>query len=129
MSLKQAKQSAAPRFGRLDADLADVESAVVRSRDFLFSQQHPDGYWCGMLEADYIYLHTQLESGDPERLKRAFTEMMRYQNEDGSWSIYPGGPGNVSLSVKYSFSAKLMGVGADDPRLVKCRAWVLKNGG
>src|ERR1039457_5488535 len=103
MSLKQAKQSAAPRFGRLDADLADVESAVVRSRDFLYSQQHPDGYWCGaleadsMLEADYIYLHTQLESGDHERLKRALTEMMRYRNEDGRRSIYPACPGNVSL--------------------------------
>jgi hypothetical protein len=82
-----------------------------------------------MLEADYIYLHTQLESGDPERLKRAFTEMMRYQNEDGSWSIYPGGPGNISLSVKCYFSAKLMGVGADDPRLAKCREWVLAHGG
>jgi squalene-hopene/tetraprenyl-beta-curcumene cyclase len=75
MSLNQVTtQSAVPRFGRLDADLADVESAIVQSRDYLFSRQHPEGYWCGeleadsMLEADYIYLHTQLESGDPERL-------------------------------------------------------------
>jgi squalene-hopene/tetraprenyl-beta-curcumene cyclase len=67
-----------------------------------------------MLEADYIFLHTLLESGDPGRLQRACTEMMRYQNEDGSWSIYPGGPGNISLSVKCYFSAKLMGIGADD---------------
>ena len=55
--------------------------------------------------------------------------MMRYQNEDGSWSIYPGGPGNISLSVKCYFSAKLMGIGADDPRLVKCREWILAHGG
>ena len=82
-----------------------------------------------MLEADYIFLHTLLESGDPGRLKRACTEMMRYQNEDGSWSIYPGGPGNISLSVKCYFSAKLMGIGADDPRLAKCREWVLAHGG
>jgi squalene-hopene/tetraprenyl-beta-curcumene cyclase len=136
MSIQQGKtQSVTPRFGRLDADLADVDSAVVRSRDYLLSQQHPDGYWCGeleadsMLEADYIYLHTQLESGDPGRLQRAFTEMMRYQNEDGSWSSYPGGPGNISLSVKSYSSAKLMGIGADDPRLVKCREWVLAHGG
>jgi len=141
MSLTQVKTtsattiSMAPRFGRLDADLADVEAAVVRSADYLLSQQHPDGYWCGeleadsMLEADYIYLHTQLESGDPGRLQRAFTEMMRYQNEDGSWSLYPGGPGNISLSVKCYFSAKLMGIGPDDPRLSKCREWVLGHGG
>ena len=119
----------------MDADLADVESAIVRSREYLLGEQHPDGYWCGeleadsMLEADYIYLHTQLESGDPGRLQRAFTEMMRYQNDDGSWSIYPGGPGNISLSVKCYFSAKLMGVTADDPRLAKCREWVLAHGG
>jgi squalene-hopene/tetraprenyl-beta-curcumene cyclase len=45
-------RAAAPRFGRMDADLADVESAIVRSREFLLSEQHPDGYWCGELEAD-----------------------------------------------------------------------------
>jgi squalene-hopene/tetraprenyl-beta-curcumene cyclase len=136
MDIQQEKrQSASPRFGRLDAELADVESAILRSREFLLSRQQPEGYWCGefeadsMLEADYIFLHTLLESGDPGRLQRAFAEMMRYQNEDGSWSTYPGGPGNISLAVKCYSSAKLMGVGADDPRLVKCREWVLAHGG
>jgi len=119
----------------MDADLADVESAIDRSRDFLLSEQHPDGYWCGeleadsMLEADYIFLHTLLESGDPGRLERACTEMMRYQNEDGSWSIHPGGPGNISLAVKCYSSAKLMGIPGDDPRLAKARKWILANGG
>jgi squalene-hopene/tetraprenyl-beta-curcumene cyclase len=126
---------AQPRFGRLDADLADVESAISRSTDYILSRQHPDGFWCGelegdsMLEADYIFLHVLLESGDPGRLQRALREMLRYQNDDGSWSLYPGGPGNISLSVKCYFSAKLMGIGADDPRLVKCREWVLAHGG
>ncbi len=136
MSIIQRKtHSAALRFGRLDADLADVESAIVRSRDFLLSQQNPEGYWCGeleadaMLEADYIFLHTLLESGDPARLQRALAEILRYQNEDGSWSIYPGGPGNISLSVKCYSSAKLMGIPADDPRLTKCREWILGHGG
>ena len=54
---------------------------------------------------------------------------MRYQNDDGSWSLYPGGPGNISLSVKCYFSAKLMGIAGDDPRLAKCREWVLAHGG
>ena len=130
-----AAPSVQPRFGRIDADLAEVDSAIAGARDFLLSLQHPDGYWNGeleadsMLEADYIFLHTLLESGDPGRLRRAFTEMMRYQNEDGSWSIYPGGPGNISLSVKCYSAAKLMGVGADDPRLARCREWVLRHGG
>jgi squalene-hopene/tetraprenyl-beta-curcumene cyclase len=126
---------AQPRFGRLDADLADVEASISRSAEYILSRQHPDGFWCGeleadsMLEADYIFLHTLLESGDPGRLQRALREMLRYQNADGSWSLYPGGPGNISLSVKCYFSAKLMGIGANDPRLVKCREWVLAHGG
>ncbi|HWT66199.1 MAG TPA: hypothetical protein VN151_08790, partial [Terracidiphilus sp.] len=139
MSLSQESHHsahfAAPRFGRIDADLADVESAIHKSSDHVFSLQHPDGYWCGeleadsMLEADYIFLHTLLESGDPGRLHRAFVEMMRYQNEDGSWSIYPGGPGNISLTVKCYSSAKIMGLTADEPRMVKARAWILAHGG
>src|SRR6202044_3508587 len=42
---------------------------------------------------------------------------------------YPGGPGNLSLSVKCYFAAKLLGIGPDDPRLAKCREWVLAHGG
>jgi squalene-hopene/tetraprenyl-beta-curcumene cyclase len=127
--------AARPRFGRIDEDLSQVETSIDRACDYVFSRQHPDGYWCAeleadsMLEADYIFLHTLLESGDPGRLHRALTEMMRYQNDDGSWSIYPGGPGNLSLSVKCYFSAKLMGVRPGDPRLAKCRSWVLAHGG
>src|SRR5580658_4573074 len=124
-----AAHRVAPRFGRIDADLADVESAIDRSRDLLLSKQHPDGFWCGeleadsMLEADYIYLHALFESGDPTRMKAALTEIFRCQKEDGSWSLYPGGPGNISLAVKCYFAAKLMGVGAADPRLARCREW------
>ena len=136
MSPTQAKtQTAAPRFGRLDAAMADVEAAIAKARDYIFSRQLPEGYWCGeleadsMLEADYIYLHTVLESGDPGRLKRAFTEMMRYQNEDGSWSIYPGGPGNISLTVKCYSAAKIMGLTANEPRLVNAREWIMAHGG
>jgi len=141
MSFEQSNSQTAapelvrPRFGRIDADIADVDSAIARSCDYVLSRQLPEGYWNGeleadaMLEADYIFLHTVLESGDPGRLQRACTEMMRYQNEDGSWSIFPGGPGNISLSVKCYSSAKLMGIAADDPRLAKCREWVLDNGG
>ena len=82
-----------------------------------------------MLEADYIFLHVLLESGDPGRMSRALTEILRYQNADGSWSIYPGGPGNISLAVKCYFACKLMGMGSENPVLVRAREWILANGG
>src|SRR5271163_5128464 len=87
-----------PRFGRIDAEISQVEAAVTRSCDHILSQQHPDGYWCGeleadsMLEADYIFGHVLLGTGDPGKMERALNEIFRYQKEDGGWSIYPGGP-------------------------------------
>jgi squalene-hopene/tetraprenyl-beta-curcumene cyclase len=127
--------TAEPGSGRRGADLPELESAIARSRDFLLSLQHADGHWCGeleadsMLEADYIYLHKLLGSGTPARMNGALAEILRCQKEDGSWSLYPGGPGNVSLAVKCYFACKLMGIGADDPRLARCRGWILEHGG
>ena len=109
----ESGQPATPRFGRIDAGLDQVESTVVRARDFLFSHQHPDGYWCGELEADttlesdYIMVHTLLGTGDERKMRRAVAEILRKQNEDGGWSIYAGGPSNISASVKAYFAFKI----------------------
>jgi squalene-hopene/tetraprenyl-beta-curcumene cyclase len=130
-----APQQAVPKLGRIDAGIDAVIAAIGRSRDFLLGQQHPDGYWLGeleadsMLEADYIFAHILLGTGDADRLQRALNEIRRYQNEDGGWSIYPGGPSNISLSVKCYFTFKLMGWSADEEILVKAREWILANGG
>src|SRR5579883_2707845 len=128
-------QRGTPRFGRIDAALESVEAAIRRSRDYIFSTQSSEGYWCGeleadsMLEADYIFVHRFLGTGDEGKMQRALTEMLRFQNEDGSWSIYPGGPGNISLTVKCYFACKLMGWSQDEPILVKAREWILAHGG
>src|ERR1700728_4313797 len=123
------------KFGRIDAALEDVEQAIVRAREGLLSRQHDEGYWNGeleadaMLEADYIFLHTLLGTGDEGKMRRGLTEIFRFRNDDGSWSLYPGGPGNISLTVKCYFAAKLMGMKAEDPSLIETRDWVLAHGG
>ncbi len=58
------------RFGKIDDLSSRVAAAIGGARDYLFSQQHEEGYWCGELEADttlesdYIMLHTLLGTGD-----------------------------------------------------------------
>src|SRR5271170_6996949 len=124
-----------PKFGRIDATLEEVSLAATRARDYLLDQQHPDGYWCGeleadsTLEADYIFAHVLLGTGDPGKMKRALNEILRYQNEDGGWSIFPGGPSNISCSVKCYLAGKLMGMSPDDPILARARDWILAHGG
>src|SRR6201996_8679373 len=131
----ESGQPTTPRFGRIDAGLDQVESAVTRARDFVFSRQHPDGYWCGELEADttlesdYIMVHTLLGTGDERRMKRACAEILRKQNSDGGWSIFAGGPSNISASVKAYFAFKLMGWDPEHPVMAKARHWILEQGG
>jgi squalene-hopene/tetraprenyl-beta-curcumene cyclase len=132
---KAAKQPAQPRFGRIDLGLDLIADGIARARAWLLDQQHPDGYWCGeleadsMLESDYIFMHTLLGTGDPGKMERAVNEILRHQNEDGGWSLYPGGPSNISYGVKAYLALKIMGWSKDHPVMVKAREWVLANGG
>ena len=109
------KTTAQPRFGRMDLAMDHVIAGIKRSCDWLLGQQNEAGYWCGeleadvMLEADYIYMHTLLQTGDRGKMERAINEILRHQNDDGGWSLYPGGPSNVNYGVKCYLALKLMG--------------------
>jgi squalene-hopene/tetraprenyl-beta-curcumene cyclase len=119
----------------MDVGLDRVTDSVKRASHWLLGQQHPDGFWCGeleadtMLESDYIFMHTLLGTGDAGKMQRAVNEILRHQNEDGGWSLYPGGPSNISYGVKAYLALKLMGWSKDHPVLVKAREWVLAHGG
>src|SRR5438477_4407268 len=123
------------RFGKLDDIGGRVAAAINAARNWLLSQQHEDGYWCGELEADttlesdYILLHTLLGTGTQERFAKCAVYILRQQNEDGGWSIYAGGPSNISASVKAYLALKLSGYKPDDPVLARARAKILEMGG
>ncbi len=119
----------------MDMALDRVLDSIRRSRDWLLGEQDPEGFWCGeleadvMLEADYVFMHTLLGTGDPGRMQRAVNEILRHQNADGGWSLYPGGPSNVNYGVKAYLALKLMGWSADHPVLARARESVLSQGG
>jgi squalene-hopene/tetraprenyl-beta-curcumene cyclase len=123
------------RFGRIDDLVSRVAAAVDASRKYLFSQRADDGFWCGELEADttlegdYIMLHTLLGTGNQERLEKAARYILQHQGADGGWGIYPGGPANISASVKSYFGLKLAGIKADHPAMLRARDKILELGG
>ena len=129
--------SSAPqlRFGKIDDLSSRVAAAIDGARNWLLSQQHEDGYWCGELEADtslesdYILLHVLLGTSDQQRFQKCANQILRHQNEDGGWPIFNGGPSNISASVKAYFSLKLAGYKPDHPALERARKKILELGG
>ncbi|GAC1449221.1 MAG: squalene--hopene cyclase [Isosphaeraceae bacterium] len=115
---------------------ADSEdSSINATRRWLLERQHADGHWVGELEGDtileseYVLLMAFLGRESEPVCVKACLSIRDLQNPEGGWSIYPGGPSEISASVKAYFALKLVGVPPDDPKMVKARAVILAMGG
>lgn len=123
------------QFGKVAGLSERLGAAIKKSQNWLFSKMHPEGYWCGELEADttlqsdYIFVHTLLGTRDEVRMQKAACQIMQHQLEDGGWNIYPGGPSNVSATVKAYFALKMTGHTADEPMMQKARECANRLGG
>lgn len=111
-------------------------SATIRAtQQFLLRSQHASGYWVGELEGDtileseYILLLAYLGRAHSDIARRAARYILQQQLPDGGWAIYPGGPLEISASVKAYLALKLTGHSVDDPALQKACAAIRAAGG
>jgi squalene-hopene/tetraprenyl-beta-curcumene cyclase len=132
-----------PSLQVTDSAAASVAQAIARASDWLLAQQSDKGYWWGdltadtTLESDYILLQLWLypPSGanwnPPTRVQvdRAAASILARQSPDGGFSIYPGGPSDVSASVKAYFALKLTGHPVSSEPMARLRACILSHGG
>jgi squalene-hopene/tetraprenyl-beta-curcumene cyclase len=101
----------------------------------LLSLQAADGHWCAELEGDtileseYILLLHFLGRAGERRAAKAAEYLRRRQLKSGGWAIYPGGPAEVSASVKAYFVLKLLGDDAGAPHMVRARRVIQELGG
>jgi squalene-hopene/tetraprenyl-beta-curcumene cyclase len=112
-----------------------VGAAVEAAQGYLLSLQAADGHWCGELEGDTIVeseylltLHLLGRSGE-DRARKAAEYIRQKQLPRGGWAVYPGGPPEVSASVKAYFVLKLMGDDPAAPHMVRARDIILGLGG
>jgi len=101
-----------------------VIQAMQRAVDALSAQQAAEGFWCGeltadtTLESDYILLQLWLYQPDENgwnpptrrRIDRAAKSILERQLPDGGFSIYAGGPSDVSATIKAYCALKLAGI-------------------
>ena len=101
----------------------------------LLDLQKPEGFWCGdlladtTLESDYILLQLWLHPPqgavwnppNAERIRKVRRSILERQLPDGGFNIYPGGPADVSASVKAYTALKLAGLDADSEPMQRLR--------
>ncbi len=118
-----------------DVDLSAVEKTVHACRDYLLGLQKPEGYWVGELFVDttvacdyhlLMYLRGKVDRAKEAKIVR---HILQRQMPDGGWPIYPGGPSNVTATVKAYFSLKLAGFTPDEPEMRKARSAAMRLGG
>ena len=112
-----------------------LDKAIERTRDFFFREQLPEGYWWAELEsnvtitAEYIMLFHFLGMVDRLRERKMAHYILSKQTQEGGWSVWFGGPGDLSTTVEAYFALKLAGYAADDPSMCKARDFILSKGG
>ncbi len=112
-----------------------VRSAIRRVQDFLLAAQAEDGHWCAELEGDsileseYVLLMHYLGRTDEAKVGKAAAYLRKKQMPEGGWSQYPGGPPDVSASVKAYFVLKLLGDEPEAPHMERARRAILELGG
>ena len=112
-----------------------VDEAVRRTRDLLLAQQNDEGYWLGelqgdtILESEYILLLAWMNREGSDVAKQAAEYIRRQQRPEGGWSQYPGGPLEMSVSVKAYFAMKLTGHDPASEEMSRARHAILSAGG
>ena len=115
--------------------LAPVLDSVGLTAGWLSKRQFADGHWRGPLEGDtileseYILILTWAGRVDEPHLAGAAERILREQLPGGGWAIYPGGPVDISASVKAYLALKILGHDKQSEPLVKARRAIAAAGG
>jgi len=122
----------------LDAEVSagePVAGAVALTVRWLERQQAADGHWRAPLEGDTIleseYLLVRAWAGDlsgPE-IAGCGRRILAEQRPEGGWAIYPGGPVDISASVKAYLALKILGHDPASPPLIRARNAITAAGG
>jgi squalene-hopene/tetraprenyl-beta-curcumene cyclase len=118
-----------------EASADHLDAAIQATNQWLLARQRDDGHWVAELEGDtileseYVLLMAFVGREREPVCARACRYMLNLQLPGGGWAIYPGGPPEISASVKAYFALKLVGASVDDPAMARAREAVLEMGG
>jgi squalene-hopene/tetraprenyl-beta-curcumene cyclase len=112
-----------------------IDSAILRSRTFLLSQQKKEGYWVDELEsnatitAELIFFMHFTGTVDLDKQGKIVDYLFHKQREDGSWSLFFEGPCDINSTVESYMALKLAGISLRRPEMIRAREVIDGNGG
>ncbi|MGR4877999.1 squalene--hopene cyclase [Streptomyces sp. LARHCF249] len=112
-----------------------AERTRRRAVGHLLSRQDAQGWWKGTFEcnvtgdAEDLLLRQFLGIGDEKITHAACLYIRGEQREDGTWSTFYGGPGDLSTSIEAYVALRLAGDAPDEPHMAKAAAWIRAHGG
>ena len=118
-----------------EIDHDELTESIVKSCHYFFDQQAPEGYWVAelqgdtILESEYILLLVYLGREKDKDVELGANYILGQQTAAGGWSTYPGGPTDVSVSVKAYLALKIAGHDPHAPHMQKAREAILAAGG
>jgi squalene-hopene/tetraprenyl-beta-curcumene cyclase len=114
---------------------SECDRAIRLTQDWFVRAQHPEGFWVAELEGDtileseYAMLLLFLHQRVTDKMHLLAEYLRRKQAPDGGWVMYPGGPVDVSASVKAYFILKLVGDSPEAPHMQQARRAIHAKGG
>jgi squalene-hopene/tetraprenyl-beta-curcumene cyclase len=112
-----------------------LQVGVEHARRCLLGRQAADGHWVGelqgdtILESEWVLLMAFLGREQDARVAKAARYILGQQLPDGGWNNYPGGPAELSVSVKAYFALKLAGHDPEAPYMRRACAVIRHLGG
>jgi squalene-hopene/tetraprenyl-beta-curcumene cyclase len=116
-------------------EVTGLDVCIDRGVRHLLSLQSPEGYWWAELEAnvtmaaEHLLLERFLGIMEPERTRKAARYILERQRSDGSWPIYHGGPGDLSVTTEAYFALKVAGNDPSSLEMRRAREFILGRGG
>ncbi|KAL8737235.1 MAG: hypothetical protein Q9181_001889 [Wetmoreana brouardii] len=113
---------------------SDARTSLQDAVQFSFEKQQSDGHWVAEVSADVTFTSQYVmfkyamgfDLSDADALR---CWLLQDQEDDGSWSLAPNHPGNVSTTTEAYLALKILGLSPDDPAMQSARRFLIGNGG
>ncbi len=128
-------RATAPRPQSSSELAAGLREAITRAQNRFLELQSPQGYWHAPLEANvtmdaqYIFFNRFMERENRDAERRLLSHLRDAQAADGSWPLFAGGPGHLSVTVEAYAALRMAGLEEHDRELAAARRFILDRGG